>query len=228
MLDNKRKEVLKDVDECNLRLFGWNKTLNLGEQFFDARMDNQDKHMQNVTARNVKSMLKQDELRQRPKTFFDQIQPLQKPTKEKVLEEKMHGLDYMRESRSEYNHERKLKDLLTSTNVDMVEQLRKERKQEKERQKPSLGPNVEVERLKSNVIRGRYSDLQMSITPSKDLQKSLAQLKAKNNDVEGYMDFYKNKGMNKRFSKDESVIDSSISIRDSSPVFPPHFRMPRS
>ena len=89
-------------------------------------MDVQEKTMKNVTARNEKTKLKTDELKGRPKSFFEQIQPLKKPSKEKVIEEKMHGVDYMRESRVEHNNDKRLKELLTSTNVDMVEQFRKQ------------------------------------------------------------------------------------------------------
>ena len=81
--------------------------------------------MQNVTARNEKTKLKQEELKARPRSFFEQIQPLLKPSTEKVLEEKMHGLDYMRESRLEHRNDAKLSRLLTSANIDTVEQLRK-------------------------------------------------------------------------------------------------------
>ena len=49
MLDAKRAEIFKELEECNLRLFGWNRTLNVGEEFFEAKMENQERHFNNVT-----------------------------------------------------------------------------------------------------------------------------------------------------------------------------------
>ena len=71
-------------------------------------------------------------MKSRPKTFFDGVQSLYKPSIDKILEEKNHGTDYMRASREEYNHEKKLKELLNRTNIDMVEQLRRHRQRIKD------------------------------------------------------------------------------------------------
>ena len=40
MLEAKRADIYKELEEINLRLFGWNRTLNVGEEFFEAKMEN--------------------------------------------------------------------------------------------------------------------------------------------------------------------------------------------
>ena len=54
-----------------MRLFGWNRTLNVGEEFFEAKMEHQERTFNNITQRNERTRQKQDELAKRPKTFFE-------------------------------------------------------------------------------------------------------------------------------------------------------------
>ena len=108
MLEAKRADIYKELEEINLRLFGWNRTLNVGEEFFEAKMENQERTFNNITQRNERTKQKQDELAKRPKTFFEQTQSLEKPTTDKVIEEKNHGLEYLRGSRFEHLNEKKL------------------------------------------------------------------------------------------------------------------------
>ena len=71
MLEAKRAEIYKELEEINLRLFGWNRTLNVGEEFFEAKMEHQERTFNNITQRNERTRQKQDELAKRPKTFFE-------------------------------------------------------------------------------------------------------------------------------------------------------------
>ena len=61
--------------------------------------------------------------------------------------------------------------------MDMVEELRKE-KQNRSTSKASKAQQQELERIKNSVIQEKYSDLQLQIQPSQELQRQLATLKA--------------------------------------------------
>ena len=127
-----------------------------------------------------------------------------------MLEEKLHGVDYMRMSRSEYCNEQRLQELLNRTNIDMVQQLRQRRQKIKDARE-GIEDESEMRRLKANLIKNKYTDLEMTTAPTGDLTRSLAQLKAQANDKRGLQEFYKNKGLPKRFSRPESDIGSATS-----------------
>ena len=168
MLEAKRADIYKELEEINLRLFGWNRTLNVGEEFFEAKMENQDRQLNNVTQRNERTKQKEEELAKRPKTFFEKTQSLEKPTAEKIIQDKNHGLDYLRSSRFEHLNEKKLHKLFEQTDIDMVEQLRKE-KQTKSARLQNKSMQEELERIKHSVNSARYDDLQLQIQPSLQL-----------------------------------------------------------
>ena len=65
-------------------------------------MDMQEKNIQNVTTRISRNKQKQYDFHNRPMSLFENTQPLRKESPSK---EKESGDDFMRTSRSEYNHE---------------------------------------------------------------------------------------------------------------------------
>ena len=65
-------------------------------------MDMQEKNIQNVTTRINRNKQRQDDFHNRPMSLFENTQPLRKESPSK---EKESGVDFMRTSRSEYNHE---------------------------------------------------------------------------------------------------------------------------
>ena len=71
MLEAKRADIYKELEEINLRLFGWNRTLNVGEEFFEAKMENQDRQLNNVTQRNERTKQKEEELAKPMQEFHE-------------------------------------------------------------------------------------------------------------------------------------------------------------